>query len=172
MSRSTLAPRGQPHSLAAMLRLVLAVLHLLALGIGLGAVWARARALGEHPLNRGSARRVFTADSWWAAAAALWIGTGLWRVLAGTEKATGYYLSNHAFYAKMGFLAAILLLEIWPIVTLVRWRRSAARGGSYGTPETRQAATIRVISYLQVVLVIAMVTAAVMMARGYGAGAS
>ena len=152
-----------------MLRLVLAVLHLLALGIGLGSVWARARALGERPLDRGSARRAFAADGWWALAAALWISTGLWRLLAGTEKTTDYYLSNHVFYAKMGFLAAILLLEIWPIVTLVRWRRAAARGGSSWTPNARQAATIRMISYLEVILVIAMVIAAVMMARGYGA---
>jgi putative membrane protein len=152
-----------------MLRLVLAVLHLVALGIGLGAVWARARTLGERPLDRRVARRVFAADGWWAFAAGLWISTGLWRLLAGTEKVTGYYLSNHAFFAKMGFLAAILLLELWPMVTLVRWRRRAGRGGSSWTPDLRQASTIRIISYLQATLVIAMVTAAVMMARGYGA---
>jgi putative membrane protein len=155
-----------------MLRILLAVVHLVALGIGLGAVWARARALGEQPLNRGSARRACTADGWWAMAAALWIGTGLWRLLAGTEKATAYYLSNHIFLAKMGFLGAILLLELWPIVTLVRWRRAAARGGSSWTPDLWQAAMIRAISYVQAALVIAMVVAAVMMARGYGAGAA
>ena len=153
-----------------MLRIVLAVVHLLALGIGLGAVWARARALSERPLNRASARRAFTADAWWALAAALWIGTGLWRLLASTEKATGYYLSNHVFLAKMGCLAAILVLEVWPIATLVRWRRAAARGGSSWTPDLGQAAMVRVISYVEAVLVIAMVTAAVMMARGYGTG--
>ena len=152
------------------LRITLAVVHLVALGIGLGAVWARARALGERPLNRGSARRVFTADAWWALAAVLWIGTGLWRLLAGTEKATSYYLANHVFLAKMGFLAAILLLELWPIVTLVRWRRAAARGGSSWTPDLGQAAMLRRISFLEAALVIAMVSAAVMMARGYGAG--
>jgi len=152
-----------------MLRIVLAALHLLALGIGLGSVWTRARALGERPLDRGSARRAFAADGWWALAAGLWISTGLWRLLAGTEKARGYYLSNHVFLAKMGFLVVILLLELWPMVTLVRWRRRMARGGSSWTPDARQAATIRIISYLEAVLVIAMVTAAVMMARGYGA---
>ncbi|HKH90892.1 MAG TPA: DUF2214 family protein [Gemmatimonadaceae bacterium] len=151
-----------------MLRIVLAVLHLLALGIGLGAVWARARALGERPLDRRVARRVFAADGWWGLAAGLWISTGLWRLLAGTEKATGYYLSNHVFFAKMGFLAAILLLELWPIVTLVGWRRRAGRGGSSWTPDLRQASTIRLISYLEAALVIAMVITAALMARGYG----
>jgi putative membrane protein len=154
-----------------MLRITLAIVHLIALGIGLGAVWSRARALGESPLDRGSARRVFAADSWWGLAAVLWIGTGLWRLLAGTEKATGYYVANHIFYAKMGFFAAILLLELWPAITLVRWRRNAARSGSSWTPDASSAGRMRAISYVEALLVIAMVCAAVMMARGYGAAA-
>ena len=152
-----------------MLRIVLAVVHLLALGIGFGAVLARARALGEQPLDRHSARRAFAADGLWGLAAVLWIGSGLWRLLAGTEKVTGYYLSNHVFYAKMGFFVAILLLELSPALTLVRWRRAAARGGATWTPNPRVSARIRIISYVQALLVIAMVTAAVLMARGYGA---
>src|SRR5215207_10710071 len=150
-----------------MLRIVLAVLHLLALGIGLGAVWARARALGERPLDRRVARRVFAADGWWGLAAGLWISTGLWRLLAGTEKATGYYLSNHVFYAKMGLLALILLLELLPMATLIRWRRvGAATVAAGASPVGRRIATM---SYVQAAIVVAMVVAAVMMARGYGA---
>ena len=152
-----------------MLRITLAIVHLVALGIGLGAVWARARALGERPLDRNAARRAFAADGWWGLAAILWIATGLWRLLAGTEKATAYYLSNHAFFAKMGFFVAILLLELWPALTLVRWRRAAARGGSSWSPHAPSAARIRMISYVEAVLVIAMVSAAVLMARGHGA---
>ncbi|MFL5620247.1 MAG: DUF2214 family protein [Gemmatimonadaceae bacterium] len=155
-----------------MLRIFLAIVHLLALGIGLGAVWTRARALGERPFDRGSARRVFAADSWWGLAAVLWIGTGLWRLLAGTEKATSYYLANHVFFAKMGFLAAILLLELWPAITLVRWRRRAARSGATWSPDSSSAARVRAISYIEAVLVVAMVCAAVLMARGYGAAAA
>jgi putative membrane protein len=151
-----------------MLRPLLAIVHLLALGIGLGAVWARARALGERPLDRGSLRRVFAADGWWGFAAVLWIGTGLWRLLAGTEKATSYYLANEAFRAKMGFFAAILLLELWPALTLVRWRRRAARSGASWSAESSTAGRLRAISYLEAVLVVAMVCAAALMARGYG----
>ena len=155
-----------------MLRIGLAILHLLALGIGLGAVWARARALGELPLNRNSVRRAFAADGWWGFAAVLWIGTGFWRLLAGTEKATSYYLANHLFLAKMGFLVAILLLELWPALTLIRWRRLAARSGASWTPDASLAARIRAISYVEAALVIAMVCAAASMARGVGARAS
>jgi putative membrane protein len=152
-----------------MLRITLAFVHLLALGIGLGAVFTRARALGERPLDRASARRAFAADGWWGFAAVLWLGTGLWRLLAGTEKATSYYLANHIFFAKMGFFVAILLLELWPAITLMRWRRMAARSGSSWTPDSSVSGRMRTISYLEAVLVVAMVCAAVMMARGYGA---
>lgn len=151
-----------------MLRLTLATLHLLALGIGLGAVWARGDAL-SGPLDLPAMRRAFRADSWWGIAAGLWVLTGLWRVLAGTEKATDYYLHNHVFFAKMGFLVIILLLEIWPMVTLIRWRQIAGRGTSAWNPNPAAARRIARISHVESALVVAMVIAAVAMARGYGA---
>ena len=79
--------------------------------------------------------------------------------------------ANELFRAKMGFLAAVLLLELWPALTLVRWRRKAARSGASWTPDSSSAARVRAISYLEAVLVIAMVCAAALMARGYGAAA-
>ena len=152
-----------------MLRLALAALHLIALGIGLGSVYARGRALGEVPLTPASARRAFTADGWWGAAAIVWISTGLWRLLGGTEKATSYYLNNHIFFAKMGLLGLLLVFEIVAMVSLMRWRASARRAGSGWHPDESTAARVRVISYIEVVLVLGMVVAAVSMARGYGA---
>ena len=159
-----------------MLRITLAALHLLALGIGLGAVYARARALHRLSAAAGDAERdatlrgVFAADAWWGIAALIWISTGLWRVLAGTEKATGYYWSNHVFYAKMGFLVVVLLLEVWPMTTLIRWRSAAARqalppAGAVAAAGRRLAR----VSDVQTLLVVAMVVAAVLMARGFGA---
>ena len=150
-----------------MLRLTLAALHLIALGIGLGAVWARGNALSS-PLDLPAIRRAFRADSWWGLAAALWIGTGLWRLFGATEKSTTYYAHNHVFFAKMGFLAIILVLEIWPMITLIRWRQIAGRGTSAWNPNPAAARRIAKISYAEAVLVICMVFAAVAMARGYG----
>jgi murein DD-endopeptidase MepM/ murein hydrolase activator NlpD len=95
-------------------------------------------------------------------AAGLWLITGLWRLLAGTEKSTSYYLANHVFYLKMGLFLAILALEVWPMMTLMRWRTKRA------TPNPRDAGRIEVISYVECALVVAMVAAAVTMARGYG----
>jgi putative membrane protein len=146
-------------------RWLLAAVHLLALGIGLGAVWARARSLGGRELDLGAVRRVLTADAWWGVAALLWVATGLVRLLAGTEKPTGYYLHNHAFWAKMALFIAILLLEIRPIVTFGRWRAAVRRGE---LPSVVPAAALARVSYIQAVLTVLMVLAATAMARGLG----
>jgi len=151
-----------------MLRLFLAAMHLIALGIGLGAVWTRANAL-SRPLDRAAMVRAFRADTWWGTAAALWIATGLWRLLAGTEKSTSYYMHNDVFFTKMAFLVIILLLEAGPMITLIRWRQIAGRGTSAWNPNPAAARRIARISYVEAALVIAMVFAAVAMARGYGA---
>jgi putative membrane protein len=147
-----------------LLRWLFAALHLLGLGIGLGAVWARARAL-RGPLDPVGLRRVFYADSWWGVAAAIWIGTGLVRVIGGLEKGMDYYLQNHVFWGKMALLLVILVLEVWPMVTLVRWRVQLARGEA---PDTSPAGRFASISYLQAALVLLMVLAATAMARGIG----
>jgi putative membrane protein len=148
-----------------MVRWLLAAVHLLALGIGLGSVWARARLLGGPTLDGPTLRRALTADAWWGVAAVLWVGSGLWRLLAGTEKPTAYYLGSHAFWTKMALFAAILVLESRPIVTLGAWRRLLARDE---TPDLRAAPGIARTSYVQAVLVILMVLAATAMARGLG----
>jgi putative membrane protein len=150
------------------LRLTLAAVHLLALGIGLGALWARARSLGSRPLDTRSMRLAFTVDSWWGIAALLWIVSGVWRLVGGVEKTTGYYTHNYIFLTKMDLFAAIFLLELWPMITLIRWRNASRRMGDAWKPNEATAARFATISYVQVALIVAMVVAAVSMARGYG----
>jgi putative membrane protein len=146
------------------IRWMFAAVHLLALGIGLGAVWTRGRALGGELTDAGL-RRVFYADTWWGIAAILWIGTGLTRAFGGLEKGSAYYLHNTFFRIKMTLLVIILLLEIAPMVTLIRWRMQLARGVQ---PDTRAAKAFARISFVQAGLVVLMVLAASAMARGYG----
>ena len=144
------------------LRWIVATLHLLVLPLGLGAVWARARALARVTGNEGLPR-VFVADSLWGIAALLWIGTGLWRVFGGLEKGAFYYGHDHAFRVKMGLLVLIFLLEIWPMITLIRWRIQARRNAV----DLHAAPLLARVSYAQVGLVILMVFAATAVARGY-----
>lgn len=139
---------------------LLAALHLLALGIGLGAILNRAWALRGR-LDASGVRRVLNADAAWGIAALLWISTGLLRAFAGFEKGSAYYLGNHVFWAKMGLLVVILALEIRPMVTFIRWRRA----GADGVVDTGPAETLSRISFVQAALVVAMVFAATAMAR-------
>ena len=146
------------------IRWMVAALHLLGLGIGLGAVWARGRAF-RGPLDAAGLKRVFYADGLWGLAAVIWISTGLARAFAGLEKGSTYYLTNHLFWAKMALLGGILALEMAPMIALIRWRTRVARGEPVDTSKAR---TFSVVSFVQAGLVIAMVIAASGMARGWG----
>jgi putative membrane protein len=147
-----------------LVRWLLAALHLLGLGIGLGAIYVRARTLGG-PLDRPALQRAFLADTFWGVAAALWIITGLIRAFGPYEKGSAYYLQSDAFMLKMGLLILILILEVWPMVTLIRWRGYQRRNETF---DTAPAGTMARISWVQIVLVILMVFAATALADGYG----
>lgn len=150
------------------LRLLLAGIHLLALGIGLGAVWARSRAL-RGIIDNAALRRAFAADAWWGIAAVLWLGTGLARLFAATEKSLDYYVRNPFFHVKMGLFVLILALEAWPMVTLMRWRRALGRNQTATFGAARRIARISVIEAFIIVLIVFV---AVALARGYGVGGS
>lgn len=147
-----------------LVRWLVAAVHLLGLGIGLGAIWARRQALRWAPDER-AIRRALHADAWWGIAALIWIGTGVWRAFGGLEKGTAYYVANHLFWAKMALLIVITALEIWPAATLTRWRMRLGRGEPI---DTAPAGRIAAISTAQAALVVAMVFAATAMARGFG----
>ena len=145
------------------LRWLIATLHLLALPLGLGAVLARSRGLASARVT-ADLGRVFVADSLWGLAAALWIVTGMWRAFGGLEKGTAYYVNDRVFYVKMGLLALILLLEVWPMTTLIRWRIGIRRGRPL---DTSAAPTLARVSQVQAGLVVLMVFAATALARGF-----
>jgi len=146
-----------------MLRWLLATIHLLALPLGLGAVWARGRAL-RATRSAADLPRAFLADNLWGLAAVLWIATGLVRAFGGFEKGASYYLNDEMFQLKMGLLVLVLLLEIWPMVMLVRWRIALRRGAAI---DTAAAHTLGQISAIEALLVVLMVFAATAVARGY-----
>jgi putative membrane protein len=151
-----------------MLRISLAALHLIALGLGLGAVISRGTALRESPSN-AALRRAFRSDGIWGFAALLWLGTGVWRLVEGIEKPMGFYFANPLFHAKMGLFVLIILLELWPAITLVRWRRSFSAGESAERLMTSGAGRkIATISHIEALLVVVIVFVAVAMARGFG----
>jgi len=143
---------------------IVSALHVLALALGLPSIFLRGRAL-KGRLDRDGLRRVFAADTVWGIAAALWLVTGLLRAFAGIEKGTAFYVASDLFWLKMALFVAIVLLEVAPMVTLMRWR-AALRGG--GTPDTSAARTLYRVSHVELALVVVMVFVASFMARGFG----
>lgn len=154
-----------------MLRITLASLHLLALSLGLMATVLRGTALRE-PLTPSSLKRALRLDNIWGLAAALWIITGLWRLLGGIEKPLAYYLSNHLFMAKMGGFVLIFALEISPMMTMMRARLALRRGADVAPIVVPAAKRIAIIGHLQATIALIMIFLAVAMARGYGLMAS
>jgi putative membrane protein len=144
------------------LRWLIATLHLLALGIGLGAVYARAKSL-RGPLDDAGLARVFLADAFWGLAGVLWLVTGVARAFGGLEKGTAYYLSDGLFHAKLGLFVAVLVLEVWPMATLMRWR-SARRAGR--ALDTSGARALAAVSHAQAGIVVVIVLLATAIARG------
>src|SRR5215471_2941255 len=136
-----------------MLRIVLAALHLLALGIGLFAVVYRGSALREA-ITESSLKRAFRFDA-------------LWRILGSIEKPMTYYENNSLFRVKMGTLLLILLLEVWPMITLIGWRKQMRKAAAPAAiVSVNTAKRVATISHVQALLVVIMVFAAAGMARG------
>ncbi|HSE44051.1 MAG TPA: DUF2214 family protein [Gemmatimonadales bacterium] len=146
------------------LRWLLASIHLLAFGIGLGAIYVRARSL-QAAANPATVRRVLRADTWWGVAALLWLATGIPRLFLGLEKPTAYYLANHVLWLKMALFLLVLLLEMGPMMTFIGWRRALRRGA---TPDTSAATRWAMVSRIQLVLLVLILFTATAVARGYG----
>lgn len=144
------------------LRYILATLHLLTLGLGVASCWGRAKYLKDLKDEKGL-REVFLADGLWGIAALLWLGTGLWRAFGGVEKGTEYYLHNTAFLVKMGLFVLILLLELRPMIILIKWRMQLAKGKEI---DLSPAPSLARLTYIELVLMIPIVMMAAAMARG------
>ncbi len=147
-------------------RWLLAFLHLLALGIGLGSVYSRGKALSQVSVS-GALKSVFTADSFWALSGVLWISTGLLRAFGGFEKGTEYYLGNTFFWIKMALLTGVILLEVIAILRIATWRLQL-RDGDVDKVDVSAAAMLSRLSYVQVIMIVAMIGCATAMARGFG----
>jgi putative membrane protein len=148
-------------------RVTLSALHVLALAIGFGAVFARGRRLRDlrrSPADAGALQRLFQADALWGVAALLWLATGLGRVFGRLERQPDFYLRNGFFWVKMGLFALVLVLEIRPMVTFIRWRAAKSRASDEvaGTDLGRLIA----LNDAEVVIVVVIPFVAALMARG------
>lgn len=144
---------------------IVSALHLLALAIGLPSVFLRGRAL-KRPLDREGLARLFAADNVWGIAAVLWLVTGLVRAFGGLEKGSAFYLASRLFWLKLALFTLVVALEVWPMLTFIRWRRAFRRGA---IPDTSGAPALAHVNHAEMALVVIIVFVASFMARGFGA---
>lgn len=144
---------------------LLAAVHLLAFGYAFASILRRSRGL-RRCTTMEDLPAVFGADNGWGLSALVLIVTGVMRVFGGFEKGAAYYLHEPLFLLKIGVLILILVLEVGPMMALLRWRLAYRRGD---VPDLTVAPKYSRTGRLQVLLLIVMVFAASGMARGIGA---
>ncbi|PYY72615.1 hypothetical protein CRX42_00250 [Pseudomonas jessenii] len=141
----------------------LAAVHLLAMALGFWAVLVRGTALRRLADGAAEVRSVLMADNIWGISAVVLLISGGMRAFGGYEKGADYYLHQPLFHLKMTLFVLILLLEIAPMVTLIKWRIALARKVSVDTGRAKLFARI---SHVEALLLLLMVVAATGMARG------
>ncbi len=145
----------------------LAAIHLLAFALGFWAVLTRGTAFSRLAAGTGEARRVLMADNLWGISAAILLITGGLRAFGGYEKGTDYYLHQPLFHLKMTLFILILLLEVAPMLALIKWRIMLVRGSAIDTGRAKLFARF---SHVEALLVLLMVIAATGMTRGVAFG--
>jgi len=141
----------------------LAAVHLLVVVLGFWAVLVRGTNFRRLAAGTGEVRSVLIADNLWGISALILLVTGGMRAFGGFEKGTDYYLQQPLFHLKMTLFVLILLLEVAPMVTLIKWRIALARGTAIDTGRAKLFARI---SHVEGLLMLLMVIAATGMARG------
>jgi putative membrane protein len=142
---------------------LLASVHLLAVAAAFASIFVRAALLRRVANATALLRPIFLADALWGVTALVLLGTGLWRLFGMTDKVAAYYFGNGAYWTKMTLLVLILVLELRPMLTLLRWRFALRRGE---TPDLSVARGLGTISLIQGHLLMGMILAAAAMARG------
>ncbi len=137
---------------------ILAASHVLAIALSVASAWARWRAL-----RAADVERVLAADNVWGISALLILGSGLGRLFGPFDKGLAWYLANPLFVHKMILFGAILVLEIWPMVTFIRWRIARSRGREV---DLRNVPALARVNAVQLALVVLIPFVASAMARG------
>jgi len=142
---------------------IVAALHFLALAIGLPAVFLRGRALKKLP-EPDAFNRLFLADAAWGFAAVLWLITGAARAFGPLEKGTAFYMQSRMFWVKMALFVVVFVLEIAPMVTFLRWRKSIK---NHQTVDLAPVPGLMFLNHAEMAVVVIIVFVASFMARGF-----
>jgi uncharacterized membrane protein len=142
-------------------------LHILGITCMFGATFVRGRLLAR-PFTQGALDHLLLADSISGIGALMTIGSGLWRLLGGLDKATAFYLFNGMFYVKLSLLAVAIAIELTLQKTVFPWQMKRARKEAIDTASL-DPAWLRAMgrrSDLMLVVAVSIVFVAPVMARG------
>jgi len=142
---------------------ILAAVHLFAFALAFWAVLTRGTALSQLSTGTGEVKRVLLADNLWGLSALTLLITGAMRAFGDYEKGSDYYLHQPLFHLKMTLFVLILLIELAPMITLIKWRIASSRGVALDSGRAKLYARI---SHVEALLLILMMVAATGMARG------
>ena len=142
---------------------ILPAVHLFAFALAFWAVLTRGTVFSQLSAGTGEVKRVLLADNLWGLSALTLLITGAMRAFGGYEKGSDYYLHQPLFHLKMTLLVLILLVELAPMITLIKWRIASSRGVA---PDAGRAKLYARISHVEALLLILMMVAATGMARG------
>ncbi|HEX4441219.1 MAG TPA: DUF2214 family protein [Thermoanaerobaculia bacterium] len=145
----------------------LSAFHVIAVALALGSVFARGlrlRDLRRDPADSLARVRLLRADNVWGISALLFLATGLPRAFGRLEKTPAFYLRNGFFWVKMALFALVLLLEILPMITFLRWRIADLRKTQQ--PAGPAVSTLIGINDAELAIVCVIPFVAALMARG------
>lgn len=138
--------------------------HLLGVALGLGAVIARGYFLRATPFTAVDRQRALTVDGVWGVAALLLLPTGALRAFGGFEKGFDFYGHSALFWTKLALVSALVAVELWPMIVLIKWRVAIAKGQ---TVDTSRARLFGAISYAEGASIVVIMMLAAFMARGF-----
>jgi putative membrane protein len=142
-----------------------AFLHFASLFVLVAALGAEAFVL-RLPMSAPVIRLLARADAFYGVSAGALVAAGLCRVYFGL-RGESYYLSNHAFWAKIATFIIIGLISIWPTIKFMQWRK-ALRADEAFTPPEAEVKRARLIVMIEVHLLALVALFAVLMARAIG----
>ena len=111
---------------------IIAAVHIYSAALAVAIFFMRFHHL-RQPLDDARLKKVFFWDNLSLLVILVLMGTGLWRLFAGLEKPTEFYLQSSAFWWKMGLLGFGWMMEMPIMVTLIRWRIDIGKGKSPNT---------------------------------------
>lgn len=142
-------------------------LHLFGFAIGLPGIFLRGAGLKKVQTDPSAIAQTLQADNAWGLAALLWVSTGLARAFGPFEKGAGFYLNSTSFLVKMALVIAVFALEVWPMVTFIKWRIARGKGHPIDVSRARQ---LKRVNDVELVLTLVAPFFASAMARGVGFG--